>query len=233
MRVLWDAKLEWREEGWLVKPGRHDFSDSRATVLDNHTRFVPDTSPSDCQIVTVGDSITFGLWVDDEDTWVNQLARLLPDVEFINAGVPGYNSSQLVHTFSRYPDASGYLYVVVDNDHTNGIIHRVMTPNNAELYVTGYIKAVINRVVVPTYEPQWEQFWHDFDEIANHDNLLIFTYNHAISEGVTERYPQVIWLDWTPEPLSFIDVHPTPRSHTELAALMLPYIKAFSQEVCQ
>lgn len=234
MRRLWNVEMEWGEEGWLVKPGRHDFSDSSAVVLDNRTRFVPDTnSSSDCQIVAVGDSVTFGLWVDDDETWVNQLARLLPEVEFINAGVPGYNSPQLLYTFSRFPDADGYLYLVVDNDHTNGVIHRVMKPHDAELYVTGYIKAVINHAVGTTYEAQWEQFWHDFDRIAGRDNILIFTYNHAISDEVTERYPQVIWLDWTPEKLSFIDVHPTPRSYAELAGLMLPYIQEFVQEVCQ
>lgn len=225
--------LEGQSDFWLLKPGHYQFTDSSAMVLDNRTRFVPDTDSSDCQIVAIGDSFTFGLWVNDEDTWVNQLARLLPDVELINAGVPGYNSPQLVRAFSRFPDADGYLYLIVDNDHTDGRVKRLTSPHDAELYVTAYIKVSLNRMAGETTTTQWEQFWQDFAQIAGRDNILMFTYNHALSEPVTERYPKVVWLDWTPEPIASLDGHPTPRSHVELAGLMLPYARDFVREVCQ
>lgn len=224
--------LEGQSGFWLLKPGHYEFSDSSATVLENHARLVPDADSSDCQIVAIGDSFTFGLWVNDEETWVNQLARQLLEVELINAGVPGYNSPQLVRAFSRFPDVDGYLYLIVDNDHISSKVKRLTSPHDAELYVTAYIKVSLNRMTGETTTPQWEQFWQDFAQIADRDNILMFTYNHALSEPVTERYPEVIWLDWTPEPIAALDGHPTPRSHVELAGLMLPYVSEFVREVC-
>jgi lysophospholipase L1-like esterase len=50
------------------------------------------------RILTLGDSCTFGLGVDDAQTWPAQLQQLLnadgDRVEVINAGVPGYSAFQ-------------------------------------------------------------------------------------------------------------------------------------------
>lgn len=50
------------------------------------------------RILAVGDSTTFGDWVDDDETWSSQLQAVLEQdgkaVEVINAGVSGYSSFQ-------------------------------------------------------------------------------------------------------------------------------------------
>ncbi len=50
------------------------------------------------RVLALGDSCTFGVGVEDEETWPAQLSRLLRggevDAEVINAGVPGYTAFQ-------------------------------------------------------------------------------------------------------------------------------------------
>lgn len=50
------------------------------------------------RVLALGDSCTFGVGVDDDETWPAQLERLLRDrgvdAEVINAGVPGYTAFQ-------------------------------------------------------------------------------------------------------------------------------------------
>jgi hypothetical protein len=62
---------------------------------------------SDLRIVAGGDSLTFGLGVEAEETWSNQLARLLGNrfpasqVSVLNSGVPGYGAPQIRHIMSE------------------------------------------------------------------------------------------------------------------------------------
>lgn len=51
--------------------------------------------------VAVGDSFTFGLGVDQETTWIAQLAKLSRR-EIINLGVPGWGPQQYTRTLEQY-----------------------------------------------------------------------------------------------------------------------------------
>ena len=51
--------------------------------------------------VAVGDSFTFGLGVNQEDTWVAQLEKL-SQREIINLGVPGWGPQQYTRTLEQY-----------------------------------------------------------------------------------------------------------------------------------
>jgi hypothetical protein len=103
------------KRGFVIAPGAHAFSNWQATILPDTTRRVPDTRATDCTIALVGDSVTFGLGVSDDATWANLVARELPDVHVINAGVPAYNVWNVAATVERVK-ADGYLYLLVAND---------------------------------------------------------------------------------------------------------------------
>src|SRR5215467_6621406 len=51
--------------------------------------------------VAVGDSFTFGLGVNQEDTWIAQLAKLSRH-DIINLGVPGWGPQQYTRTLEQY-----------------------------------------------------------------------------------------------------------------------------------
>lgn len=67
----------------------------RNTVTTNSLGFrSPEPDPTKSIIVVLGDSITFGYGVQDEETLAANLQKLLPAYAVQNAGVPGYNIRQ-------------------------------------------------------------------------------------------------------------------------------------------
>lgn len=219
---------------WVIEPGYHEYSRSSDTVLENYTRLVPDTQENaSCTLVTIGDSFTFGSWVNDDQTWVNQLARLFPDVYFINAGIAGYESDRIRRIPLRFPEADGYIYLIFRNDvSTTGSTYRFMTPHVFEPYVTAYLKVAVNLLVGGELDDNWPRFWEDLAAIKEGRNTLIFTYDDEISPRIVEHDPEVVYLDWEVEPLSIVNGHPTAASHRQVAALMQPHVAAFVEEIC-
>ncbi|MFT7459833.1 MAG: hypothetical protein ACI909_002516, partial [Planctomycetota bacterium] len=88
--------------GWTLTPswqGQHQHHDFNVQYNINKYGFRGDES-IDLQsntrrrIAFVGDSFSFGLGVEDEDTFTAQLNRLHPEIEFLNLSVPGYSTDQ-------------------------------------------------------------------------------------------------------------------------------------------
>ncbi|MFH0770282.1 MAG: SGNH/GDSL hydrolase family protein [Candidatus Peregrinibacteria bacterium] len=74
----------------------------KSTVTTNSLGFrSPERDPSRPLIAVLGDSITFGLGVEDDESLAARLERLLPEFQFMNAGVPGYNLAQEMGTYQR------------------------------------------------------------------------------------------------------------------------------------
>lgn len=219
---------------WVIEPGHHEYSRSSDTILENYTRLVPDThETAPCTLVAIGDSVTFGSWVDDDETWVNQLARLFPEVYFINAGIPGYESDRIRRVPLRFPEADGYIYLITKNDPSKaGSSYKFIAPNVFEPYVTAYLKAAVNLVIGQNMEYHWPRFWEDLAAIKEGRKTLIFTYDDEISPRIVEHDPDVIYFDWEVEPLSIFDGHPTAASHRKAAELMQPHVATFVEEIC-
>jgi len=67
----------------------------RSTVKTNALGFRSDAiDPSRPLVAVLGDSITFGYGVENEETIATQLEKQLPNYQFLNAGVPGYHLQQ-------------------------------------------------------------------------------------------------------------------------------------------
>ncbi|MEO8398085.1 MAG: hypothetical protein ABI700_34140, partial [Chloroflexota bacterium] len=103
--------------GYTFQPGTYKLSKSSFTILPDGNRAVPDTPPNAKKtLVFMGDSVTFGYGVDDDQTWVDLVAGDLPGVHVIDAGVSGFNSANVVRTLALYPDAQALVYLIIDND---------------------------------------------------------------------------------------------------------------------
>lgn len=102
--------------GYAMRDGTYHFSRWTATITAG-TRVVPAVpAAAVCEIVLLGDSVTFGLGVNDAQTWANQLALTRPAIRFVNTGVVQYNSTNVLGTFRAFPDADAYLYLIIYND---------------------------------------------------------------------------------------------------------------------
>lgn len=69
-----------------------------AHTNDFGNRSHPDPTPDRQRpvVVLLGDSFTFGWGVEDDETFAAALARLRPDLEVVNRGVPGYGHDQML-----------------------------------------------------------------------------------------------------------------------------------------
>ncbi|MCH7989239.1 MAG: hypothetical protein IID46_08825 [Planctomycetes bacterium] len=96
-----DRDLFWRLKSDLdrfpVSGFNVDFEIDFQVTTHSHFRSQPIRQKKDrFRIVTIGDSCTFGVGVDDNQTWPAQkmISQRGHEVEVINAGVPGYTAFQ-------------------------------------------------------------------------------------------------------------------------------------------
>ncbi|HLB31368.1 MAG TPA: SGNH/GDSL hydrolase family protein [Gammaproteobacteria bacterium] len=87
--------------GWVLTPGwrgKHRHRDFRATYEINPFGFRGSSGEygqsKDRHIVLLGDSFTFGLGVNEGESFTDYLALADPDTEYLNFGVPGYSTDQ-------------------------------------------------------------------------------------------------------------------------------------------
>lgn len=75
---------------------------------------------SDKRLLVIGDSVAFGVGVNDDDTMASYLQRMVGEtVEIVNAGVGGYDGRQAVakaRQLAESSDFSGLIYVACQND---------------------------------------------------------------------------------------------------------------------
>ncbi|MCP5524412.1 MAG: hypothetical protein H7A46_23015 [Verrucomicrobiales bacterium] len=119
-----DPTLGWRlNPGWSGAHRHHDFQVHYQVGPDGfRADFRPPTNPAGRPFVAVlGDSFTFGLGVDDDETFVHYLNQQLPDQgPFRNFAVPGYSTDQelllLEQEILPLKPAAVWLVVYVAND---------------------------------------------------------------------------------------------------------------------
>jgi len=96
--------------GWELVPGASGFGRAGTYININHDGFrdsehSPDKNTSVFRIMVIGDSFTFGMGVNLEDTYAKRLEQLVNQTgktaEVINCGVIGYSMWQYLETLKR------------------------------------------------------------------------------------------------------------------------------------
>lgn len=119
--VLFDRQLGWRlSPGW---EGRHRHWDFDVVYKVNSQGFrgKPVVRGRDDRVFFLGDSFTFGLGVNEGETFTDQLNSQFttPGIEFSNFGIPGYATDQqllLLDRVLRYEPATLVWVVYLGND---------------------------------------------------------------------------------------------------------------------
>jgi hypothetical protein len=97
-----------RDLGWL--PGRSidhlptptgKFICTNSRGLRGPTEHRYEKLPGTCRIAVMGDSYTFGMEENDDETWPAKLQEALPRCEVINFGVSGYGPDQEIMYFRK------------------------------------------------------------------------------------------------------------------------------------
>ena len=228
--------------GYVLPEGEYQFNRWTATVDARQTRLVPDTNPNaSCTIAMVGDSVTFGHGVDDEDTFTNHLARSFPDVQFINAGLNGYNIGNVLGTI-RSIEADAYIYFIIHNDvdppleiGQQGRVKYAITLYNhslrAMLANDDEADPVESETPADVVYPDW--FITDAQTIAGFDNVLIAAnVGNSLLEYIETIDAPLVIISKTKHRVSRADPHPNAEGHGEMAQSLLPHVDRWIAEHC-
>ena len=102
--IVYDAKL-----GWKLKPywsGKHHHYDYDVEYNINSDGFRgTDAAVKEGGISIVGDSFSFGLGVNDDETFTS-LLNVMHHNKFYNYSVPGYSTDQQLLLVKRHTDKS-------------------------------------------------------------------------------------------------------------------------------
>ncbi len=235
--------------GFGLPPGRYTLPGWSLTIDDNRNRVTPATRAGDCRIVFVGDSVTIGQSVEDDEVWVNLLADEA-DAEFVNAGFMGFNVYHVANTV-QHRDGDGYVYLLIGNDDEAGIPFEEPSRGGARgliqnrLLPATYAYATILRGTPSTppaqsttlsaieQDEQLAAFMETFDTLVNRDDVLVIGFDHEpLSQFVAEQYPQVTLVEPFDEGISWIDRHANPAGNRQLAERVQGMVGAFVDERC-
>jgi hypothetical protein len=221
----------------VLPAGEYHFSTWTTHINPDHTRLVPDNDAGNCRIAFVGDSVTFGLGVDDAETWVNLLAMNHPAWDVVNAGVAGYNSYAVRLTIAD-TSADAYIYLITNNDAEYQLFHPVVEPRR------GYQPALqiywrVWQIHRQGYEhpPQMlgsqRRFDRDIAVLAEDTDVLSVGFaNDDLAQSAYEQYPSVILLPAYTATISFADPHPNAVGHQQIAAALDPFVTEYVQAQC-
>lgn len=225
--------------GYVYTDGVYDLQVYSATV-ENGTRLVPaSVTDADCTIAFVGDSVTWGLGVDDAETFVNLLTAEL-QVRALNTGRIGYNTQQAMWLIDHY-EADGYVYLHIDNDNEPVRLHnrpRLQHPPSRldtwlwwQQQVRRSQRATRESGEISESDPEREMMTAARDAVyratlqtlAQRETVLAFSFssNRLIK---IPHYTSVV---------SKADPHPDAAGHAEIAASMLPYVRDWLPQICE
>lgn len=243
------------ERGYLMPDGQYSFTRWNAEIREGG-RVVPATNnEATCTIAILGDSVAFGYGVNDDQTWLNAAARDLPDVRFINLGVPRYNSSNVLGTWRATPDADAYLYLIISNDldpaldveserfvgagtgqpwlvrYTNFALRRGGGTDQVEIQQTEDTEAA---PPLPDDFRGLARLWGEMEEMQTDERVYFaaFEKEPLTSTLLARDLPLTTWVYPSQRRISLADYHLNPTGNEELAAQAVPLFRQIAQERC-
>lgn len=226
-RVLTDAIIP-APAGYTYAPGVYHLSRSTVTMLNDGTRYVPDSNPNGAQtLIFIGDSVTFGLGVNDDQTFVDLIARELPNTRVIDAGIPAYNIQNIHLLVEQEPADARIVYLITDND-ADPEFQPSFDPKDRfpdMPWTALYIRFL--PVVLQAADPRFgnagtdlEMYKREVEPLTTDLRVLIIGYD----DGLTPITSGAIAIQPYTSRLSFADKHPDAEGHRQLADEILPLL---------
>ena len=216
--------------GYQYPEGIIELSNSTITTISDGKRLVPASGSGDCVMAFVGDSVTWGASVNDADTFVNQLARLFPDVTSWNTGRNRYSVSNVSAAIEHY-QADGYVWTMISNDTQPFATPETYTrmPSAFELYLTTL--AAEYRYAGGLNSLTWGEYVLLAQDIVARADVLTFGFQDDPLAMEAESWG-VNLIPYPDDTVSIADRHPNAQGHKQIALDMLPFVSAFVTKVC-
>ncbi|MFZ5845265.1 MAG: SGNH/GDSL hydrolase family protein [Patescibacteria group bacterium] len=182
------------EEEWLGYKAQNTIN---SDALNERFEYSPFKSPGVFRIVILGDSETFGIFVNTADNYSERLEDLLNrelrcnninKFEVINLGAPGYDIQYSVHRFKTRGDKYQpdlVIWRVIDNDfqdYIEGIEARMAEYASQTNPAGSAVKEQTNQETISLYLKAGQEMWDKYGEEAikelQYGELLNFMNQH-------------------------------------------------------
>lgn len=221
------------QRGYILKDGLYTFSHWQATIQQGR-RVVPDTTPSDCSLALLGDSVTFGGGVNDDATWANQLARMVSGVEVVNYGTPRYNAANSAATRISAPDHDVYLYTVFNNDSEPAYnpATDALIGGYQQAWVVLYTQFLLRRYAPPA-PVDVEAVYTAVDDLLDAGRVYLVAFrDDVLTNALVSRGYDVYVVPYPPHPVSRADFHLNEQGNALLAESLLPLARQITSIHC-
>lgn len=204
---------------YVFIPGQYNLADNTLTVGTDGYRVIPDNHDSNCRIAILGDSVALGWGVNDEQAWVNLIARQMPNVKFINTAVFGYNIKDVYLAYQRV-SADAYLYLMVSNDDEAGTDFWNDDLNTLPVAIIEYS----NLLTVKPSERNPVMFNTYLEKLQSVKNMTIV----GFKEDDLARTSSVLLINGYVHRISKVDAHANAEGNREIADALLPIVRNIS-----
>ncbi len=156
--LRYDSRLGWKlTPSWQGRHRHHDFDVRYSINKYGYRGHFPEAllQNNRPRIAVIGDSFSFGLGVNDDETFTARLNRQEPDIDFLNLSVPGYSTDQqllLLKASHRRVDADEYiLFVYLGNDILDNMLSWPLQVEQAKpmFVLDENHRLILNNVPVP------------------------------------------------------------------------------------
>lgn len=225
--VAWNKGLLPDPEGYKMPDGIASFTRWSYTV-ENGYRITPANHPNGETVYFVGDSLTFGWGVQDDQTWVNLITDEL-DLNGINVGKAGYNIGNFVMLIETLPPEACIVHLSVPNDYEMGFYagemeFRVLTTRWSQLFY--FLRSPVLPSPIETFNADYRAKFQQMQ--AHSERFLTIAYDPAIVERLSDL--GVMLIPPYTSNISAVDSHPDAVGHRQLYHGILPLVREFVQQ---
>lgn len=196
------------DTGYALPTGTHALKGYTYTITEDGARLTPDATADGTPVYFIGDSVTFGMGVNDDDVWVNILARDLR-LNAVNLARPGYNAGNVRRLRETLPSDACVVWLTVSNDAWTD--YRYTPPTSrwqSRLSLLLYTLGSRDGVSSLTYD-------EDMRAIMAHEPTLLLAFDDGYGAAAAE-YGAVIVPMYT-RVISRVDAHANAAGNVQIA----------------
>ncbi len=227
--AYWNEALLPDPEGYRMADGVVSLTQWSYTV-ENDRRITPANNPNGETVYFLGDSLTFGWGVQDDQTWVNLITNELA-LNGINAGKAGYNIDNLLARVQNLSAGACVIHLIIPNDYEMGFYagttdHEPLPTRWSQLFYFLYSPITQSPPPNETFDEEYQAKLQQMQ--AHSTRFLAIAYDPLIVERLADFDVKAI-SPYTSK-ISAVDSHPDVLGHRQLYNGILPIVREFVQQ---